>query len=92
MSPAFREEIVSLLGDTYSMMAEAIARRQGISEADARALIDGGPYGPLAAKAAGLISRIGYADQIEAEVAGSRSGSPRSKRPEVWQEVEEAVG
>jgi protease IV len=71
MSPAFREEIGSLLGDSYAMMAEAIARRQGISVADAKALIDGGPYAPQAAKAMGLINRIGYADQIEAEVARS---------------------
>jgi protease IV len=71
MSPAFREEIATLLGDNYDMMAEAIAKRQGISIADAKTLIDGGPYSPSAAKAAGLINRIGYADQIEAEVAKS---------------------
>ena len=71
MSPAFREEIAALLGDSYDMMAEAIAKRQGISLADAKGLIDGGPYSPSAAKAAGLINRIGYADQIEAEVARS---------------------
>jgi len=69
MSPAFRREISELLGDSYDMMAEAIAKRQGISAADAKALIDGGPYNPAAAKAAGLINRIGYADQVEAEVA-----------------------
>ena len=71
MSPAFREEITSLLNDRYAMMAETIARRQGISVADAKALIDGGPYSPAKAKALGLISRIGYADQIEADVARS---------------------
>jgi protease-4 len=71
MSPAFREEIASLLGDTFDMMAEAIAKRQGISVVDAKALIDGGPYSPSAARAAGLINRIGYADQIEAEIAKS---------------------
>ena len=71
MSPAFREEIGALLGDNYEMMAEAIAKRQGISLDDAKALIDGGPYSPSAAKALGLVNRIGYADQIEAEVAKS---------------------
>jgi protease-4 len=71
MSPAFREEIGSLLGDNYSMMAEVIAKRQGISLADAKAIIDGGPYSPSAAKAVGLITKIGYADQIEAAVAQS---------------------
>jgi len=71
MSPAFREEIASLLGDSYDLIAESIARRQGIAQADARALIDGGPYSPPAAKAAGLINRIGYADSIEDAVAKS---------------------
>lgn len=71
MSPAFREEIASLLGDSYDLIAESIARRQGIAQADARALIDGGPYSPPAAKTAGLINRIGYADSIEDAVAKS---------------------
>ncbi len=71
MSPAFREEIGALLGDSYAMMAEAIAKRQGISIADAKAIIDGGPYSPAAAKSLGLINRIGYADTIEGEVAKS---------------------
>jgi protease-4 len=71
MSPAFREEIAALVGDNYEMIAEAIANRQGIATVDAKALVDGGPYSPKAAKAAGLINRIGYADQIEAEVARS---------------------
>ena len=71
MSPAFREEIATLIGDNYEMMAEAIAKRQGVSPSDAKGLIDGGPYSPKMAKAAGLINRIGYADQIEAEVARS---------------------
>ncbi len=71
MSPAFRQEITELLGDSYDMMAEAIAKRQGISLADAKALIDGGPYNPAAAKAAGLINRIGYSDAIEADMARS---------------------
>jgi protease-4 len=71
MSPAFREEIGALLGDNYDMMAEAIAKRQGISMVDAKAIIDGGPYSPAVAKSLGLINRIGYSDQIEAEVAKS---------------------
>jgi protease-4 len=71
MSPAFREEIGALLGDSYDMMAETIAKRQGISMAEAKNLIDGGPYSPAAAKALGLINKISYSDQIEASVAKS---------------------
>ena len=69
MSPAFRTEITTLLDDNFAMVVDAIAARQGISPQDARALVDGGPYSPAAAKAAGLINRIRYADAIEAELA-----------------------
>jgi protease-4 len=69
MSPAFREEITSILTDSYAMLVEAVAKRQGIAEAEARALIDGGPYTPKAAKAAGLINRIAYPDELELEIA-----------------------
>jgi protease-4 len=50
-------------------MAEAIASRQGITVDDARALIDGGPYNADAARKGGLVNRVAYADQVEAEVA-----------------------
>ena len=69
MSPAFREEMTELLNDSYSMIAEAIALRQGIGLEEAKALIDGGPYSPKTAKAAGLINRIAYPDQLETEIA-----------------------
>ena len=48
-----RGDRFALLGDNYDMMAEAIAKRQGISLQDAKALIDGGPYSPSTAKADG---------------------------------------
>jgi protease-4 len=69
MSPAFREELTSLVTDSYDMLAEAIAKRQGIAIDEAKKLIDGGPYTPAAAKAAGLVNRIAYPDQLEAEIA-----------------------
>ena len=69
MSKPFREELVSLLDDNFAMIVEAVANRQGIKTADARALIDNGPYSPEAAKAAGLVNRIRYADAIETELA-----------------------
>ena len=80
MSPAFREEIVSVLNDTHAIMAEAIAARQGITPADARALIDGGPYTPQGARKLGLVNRVAYADQIEAELAkGLNSSTSQGK-------------
>src|SRR5262249_43262154 len=53
----------------YDILAESIAERQGITKEDARTLVDGGPYTPAAAKAAGLINRIAYPDQLEDEIA-----------------------
>jgi len=69
MSPAFREEMTALLTDSYAMLTEAIAERQGIAVDDAKTLIDSGPYTPSAAKAAGLVNRIAYPDQLETEIA-----------------------
>ncbi len=69
MSPPFRAEIESLVGDSYAMLAEAIAKRQGIALDEAKKLIDDGPYIPSAAKAAGLVNRVAYPDQVEAEIA-----------------------
>jgi protease-4 len=93
MSPAFREEISSILNDTYALLAEAIAARQGITVDDAKALIDGGPYTPDGARKVGLVNRVAYADQVEAEVARglglasykveSRYGKPSKDAAEV---------
>jgi protease IV len=69
MSAQFREELTSVLQDHYDAMAESIAARQGIRLEDAKALIDGGPYTPAEAKKVGLINRVAYPDQIEAEFA-----------------------
>ena len=69
MSAPFRAEIESIVGDSYAMLAEAIAKRQGIALDEAKKLIDDGPYTPAGAKAVGLINRVAYPDQIEAEIA-----------------------
>jgi protease-4 len=69
MSDAFREELTAILTDHYNFLAEAIAQRQGIAVEEAKHLIDGGPYTPAAAKAAGLVNRIAYPDQLETEIA-----------------------
>ncbi len=69
MSGPFREELSSVLNDNYMMIAEAIAKRQGIAIDEAKKLIDGGPYTPGDAKRVGLINRIAYNDELEAEIA-----------------------
>jgi protease-4 len=68
MSPAFREEMTELLGDTYSLLAETIADRKSISVDAAKALIDGGPYTPRGAFEAGIVTKVSYEDGIEHEI------------------------
>lgn len=69
MSPEFREELSLILKDNYAMIGDGIAERLGIKVEDATPLIDGGPYTPAEAKAAGLISKIAYEDELEIEIA-----------------------
>ncbi len=69
MSGRFREELTAVLNDNYTMMAEAIASRQGITVADAKTLIEDGPYTPHGARKVGLINRVAYEDQVSAELA-----------------------
>ncbi len=64
MSPAFREEMTSLLNDTHDLLAEAVAEPQGISLEAATELVDNGPYTPKDALKAGLISRVGYENDM----------------------------
>lgn len=71
MSPAFREEMASVLADNYAILAEAIAERRNVSVEQAKALLDGGPYTPEAAKKAGLIDTIAYPDEVEKRLADS---------------------
>jgi protease IV len=68
MSPAFREEMTELLGDTYTLLAETIADRKKISVDAAKALIDGGPYTPRAAFEAGIVTKVSYEDGIEHQI------------------------
>lgn len=69
MSPAFREELASILTERRDLLAETISARQGIALDDAKKLIDGGPYTPADAKKLGLINRVAYDDQVETEIA-----------------------
>ena len=71
MSPAHRVEMTELLTDSFGFMVDAIAARQGIAPEEAKKLIEDGPYTPTSAKAVGLVNRIAYPDQMEAEIARS---------------------
>ncbi len=70
MSPAFREDLESMLGDVYDWTAELIAERLGITIESAEGLIDGGPYDVPEASKLGLVNSVAYDDQLDAIVAG----------------------
>lgn len=74
MSAAFRQELASILNDARDQMAEAIAARLKMTPDEAKARIDGGPYHPAAAKQAGLIDRVAYADEVEASFKAEVGG------------------
>ena len=78
MSPAFREEMTELLGDTYSLLAESIAERKSISVDAAKALIDGGPYSPRKAFEAGIVNLVAYA--IASSLRSARIWASRRSR------------
>ncbi len=71
MSPAFREEMESVLSDNFDILAEAIAARRDISVGQAKKLLDAGPYTPADAREAGLIDTIAYPDEVEKKLAES---------------------
>jgi protease-4 len=61
---ALERVAVSLTGQ----LTQAIAGRLGVPEAEARALIDAGPYLAADALAARLVDALGYRDEVYAEV------------------------
>lgn len=88
MSPAFREEVTELLHDTHALLVEAVAERKGISVEAATALVDNGPYTPRDALKAGLISRVGYEnDMVDAIKADTKEKTvkldPKYGKPKV---------
>jgi protease IV len=73
-TPAHREMTASMNRDYYDELVRAIARGRKVSEADARRLVDGGPYLAEEARKAGLVDVLAYQDQIDddAPVRGTR--------------------
>ena len=63
-----REETEHLAASIAGQITSAIAERRGKSPADARALLDRGPFLPQEALAEGLIDAVGYRDEVYAAV------------------------
>jgi protease-4 len=63
-----REALERLAASLTGQLADAIAQRLGVPVADARALIDEGPYVAAEAAEHRLVDALGYRDEVYAEV------------------------
>lgn len=64
-TPAHREATAALNRDWYDELVRAVAEGRGLTEAQARAAIDGGPYLADAALEARLVDELAYEDQLD---------------------------
>src|SRR5450755_3953892 len=67
-TPPTREENQHLAASIADQVTSAIAERRGKTPADARALLDRGPFLPQQALAEGLVDSAGYRDEVYAAV------------------------
>ena len=72
MSPAFREEMESILDDYYRQIIEMIAESRKLTQDQVKALIDHGLYSAEDAKQKGLIDHVAYEDHLETLIKGDR--------------------
>jgi protease-4 len=75
-TPPHREQMESLLDSLFEQYVAAIAEGRGKSEAEVRALVDGGPYDGPGAVAAGLVDELAYRDQVEQKLGGAQRLTP----------------
>jgi len=68
MSPALRESMEALVDDAYEELVQAIAAGRGMEDYQVKTLLDRGLFTPAAARKAGLIDRIAYADQFRQQL------------------------
>lgn len=68
MSPEFRRQYQSLIDDFYDQMVNMIAADRQLDAARVRELIDTGVFTIEEAQQAGLVDRVAYEDQLEADL------------------------
>src|SRR5204863_7446347 len=73
-TPAHKEMDASMNRDLYEQIVRGIADGRKKTEADVRALIDGGPFLPEDALRAGLVDDVMYEDQVDNKL---RAGEQR---------------
>jgi len=80
LSPENREQLTVLLGDLWTGVRDDIATARGLAPADLQALVDAeGLISPEAAQKAGLVSSLGYRDEIIEQLrseTGAGAGEP----------------
>ncbi len=65
MSPPLRESMEAVVDDIYDGLAETIAEDRGTEDHRVKTLIDEGVFMANAARRAGLVDQVLYADQLE---------------------------
>jgi len=65
LSPSLRESLEAIVDDTYEDLADVIAAGRGMKDYEVKTLLDQGLFTAAAAKRAGLIDRVVYADQFQ---------------------------
>ncbi len=68
MSPALRESIEAIVADWQATLAAKVGESRKLDPQTARRLLGGGFMSAQAAREAGLIDRVGYAEDVEAEL------------------------
>ena len=80
LSPENREQLTALLGDLWTVIRRDIASARGLSPEDLQALVDEeGLISPESAQKAGLVTTLGYRDQIIERLrndTGAGAGEP----------------
>jgi protease-4 len=64
MSPALRESLEALVDDSYEDLAATIAADRGMKDYRVKTLLDKGLFTASAARKAGLVDRVAYADEF----------------------------
>ncbi len=74
MDRAYRESMEAIVESLYRQVRRGIAEGRGVSEEQVGALIDRGPFlGPQALEAK-LVDRLGYRDELEADLKEKNGG------------------
>ena len=98
LSPENREQLTALLGDLWTVIRSDIAEGRGMKAADLQALVDAeGLISPESAEKAGLVSTLGYRDEMIERLrneTGAEEGEPFKQvaLPDYLKHVSESHG